>query len=164
MVKIHMNLSGKVIFRLYNAYMKTITNDIDGNGKPEFWIGGQDFESGITRFQCYEAIDDNSYKTVAVIELRYINSFYTNYFQAIDIDGDGKEEIIISMANVILILKFTGVPNNHQYDIYYAKIGEATQPGAEFEPVTLAELNGDSKIDILLPLTVYGPSLCSVIY
>ncbi|MDY0083728.1 MAG: VCBS repeat-containing protein, partial [Ignavibacteriaceae bacterium] len=42
----------------YNAYMITSTDDIDGNGKPEFWIGGQDFNTGISTFWCYEADGD----------------------------------------------------------------------------------------------------------
>jgi hypothetical protein len=145
-------------FSTLNAYMNTSTNDIDGNGKTEFWIGGQDFEQGITKFQCYEAGSDNDYKTVAVIELRYINTIYTNYVQAKDVDGDSREELIISITNVILILKFTGTANDHQYEIYYAKIGEATQPGAKLEPVTLADLDGDKKIDILLPFLGSGPA------
>jgi len=138
-------------FSTYNAYMKTATKDIDSNGKPEFWIGGQDFEEGITRFQCYEANGNNSYEQVAMIELRYINSFIANYIQANDIDNDGKEEFIISIGKLILILKFVGSPNNHQYKIFYAKLDEATQPGADFFPVTIAELTGDEKKDILLP-------------
>jgi hypothetical protein len=138
-------------FSTYNAYMKTVTADIDGNGKPEFWIGGQDFVEGIARLECYEATGDNNYEPVAMIELRYINSLYTNYLQAKDLDGDGKEELIISLANIILILKFTGSPNNHQYEIYYIKIGEATEPTSEFQPLTTADLNGDGKVDILLP-------------
>ncbi len=142
-------------FSTYNAYMKTTTADIDGNGKPEFWVGGQDFVEGITRFECYEATGDNNYEPVAMIELRYINSLYTNYLQAKDLDGDGKEELIISLANIILILKFTGSPNNNQYDIYYVKIGEATEPTAEFQPLTTADLDGDGKIDILLPFDKY---------
>ena len=138
-------------FSIYNAYMKTTTQDIDENGKPEFWIGGQDFQEGITRLECYEATGDNNYEPVAMIELRYINSLYTNFLQTKDLDGDGKEELIISLANIILILKFTGSPNNHQYEIYYVKIGEATEPTAEFQPLTTADLNGDGKVDILLP-------------
>lgn len=138
-------------FSIYNAYMITTTQDIDGNGKSEFWIGGQDFVEGITRLECYEAKGDNNYESVAMIELRYINSLYTNYLQARDLDGDGKEELIISLANVILILKFIGSPNNHQYEIYYIKIGEATEPTAEFLPLTTADLDGDGKVDILLP-------------
>ncbi|MCX8104268.1 MAG: T9SS type A sorting domain-containing protein [Ignavibacterium album] len=148
-------------FSTYNAYMKTKTADIDGNGKPEFWIGGQDFPNGITRLECYEANGDNSYEPVAIIELRYINSLSTFYLQAKDLDGDGKEEIIISIANVILILKFTGSHNNHHYEIYYVKIGEASEPTAEFLPLTNADLDGDGKVDILLPFqkSEYGQAV-----
>lgn len=139
------------IFPTFNAYMKTSTNDIDGNGKPEFWIGGQDFENGITRFQAYESISNNNYQEVAAIELRYINSFYANQIMSKDMDNDGKDELIISIGQVILILKFNGMPNNHSYKIYYAKINELSEPTAIFEPVNLYDLNRDSLNDILLP-------------
>src|SRR5690606_36622578 len=138
-------------FSTFNADMKTTTQDIDENGKTEFWTGGQNFQEGITQLECYDAKGDNNYEPVAMIELRYLNSLYTNYLHATDIDGDGKEELIISLANVILILKFIGSPNNHQYEIYYVKIGEATEPTAEFLPLTTADLDGDGKDDILLP-------------
>jgi hypothetical protein len=131
--------------------MKTFTNDIDGNGKPEFWIGGQNFETGITRFQCYETNGDNSYATVAAIELRYINTLNSAYLQAVDMDGDGKKELVIDIENVILILKFMGLPNKHKYDIYYAKLGEITQSGLGFEPVAIADFDGDKKPDVLIP-------------
>jgi len=137
-------------FSTYNAYMKTNTNDIDGNGKPEFWIGGQDFENGITRFQGYEASDDNFYDQVAMIELRYINTFNANHIQAIDIDSDGNEELIISIARIILILKFDGEPNLHRYKIFYARIGEPAHPVAVMFPVAIADLDGDNKKDILV--------------
>lgn len=141
---------------VYNAYMRAATNDIDGNGKPEFWIGGQDFTEGITRFQCFEAGGDNDYSSVAVIELRYINGLHTAELQAKDIDRDGKEELIITIENVILVLKFVGSPNDHKYEIFYAKLGEQTQPGTWFEPIALADLNGDDKTDILIPFIGYS--------
>jgi hypothetical protein len=144
-------------FPTYNAYMQTATNDIDGNGKPEFWIGGQDFEQGITVYQCYEAVGNNSYETVARIELRYATSFGTSYIQAFDIDNDGKEELVISVGNSILILKFDGSSNNHQYKLWYAKLGEATQPGAQFDPVAIADLDNDGKKDLLIPMERYTP-------
>lgn len=146
-------------FPTYNAYMQTATNDIDDNGKPEFWIGGQDFEQGITIYQCYEAIGINSYETVARIELRYATSFGANYIQAIDIDNDGKEELVISVGNSILILKFVGSPNNHQYKLWYAKFGEATQPGAQFDIVAISDLDNDGKKDLLIPMERYTPSI-----
>ena len=48
----------------YNAYLCAETNDIDGNGKKEIWIGGDAFYSGqgITRITIFEANGDNSYQ------------------------------------------------------------------------------------------------------
>ena len=147
-------------FPTYNAYMKTSTNDIDGNGKPEFWIGGQDFENGISVFVCYEADGNNSYHPVAMIELRYLVSLNANYLQAADVDGDGKDELIISLGEYIIILKFTGRPNYHSYEIFYVKNNEQTQPGNTFRPVTIYDLDGDGKKDILLPMDKYvAPNL-----
>lgn len=43
----------------FNAWMHMPTNDIDENGKPEFWVGGAAFYGSnppITRFTCFEAI------------------------------------------------------------------------------------------------------------
>ncbi|MBL1124019.1 MAG: T9SS C-terminal target domain-containing protein [Ignavibacteriae bacterium] len=147
-------------FSTPNTYMQAATKDLDGNGKPEFWIGGQDFEEGITLYQCYETDRDNSYKVVASIELRYLTSLsFTNLLQAVDIDDDNKEELIISIGNVILIIKFVGSPGNHQYKLWYAKLGEVTQLGAQFYPVSIADLNGDGKRDLLIPMEKYTPSV-----
>ncbi|MCW8806106.1 MAG: T9SS type A sorting domain-containing protein [Ignavibacteriaceae bacterium] len=139
----------------YNAYMVSATNDIDGNGKPEFWIGGQDFNTGISTFWCYEADGDNNYTPVAGIELRYLVTLDIDYIQSSDIDNDDKEELIINLGNYLLILKFNGEPNQHSYEIYYAKIDELSQPGANFMPVSIADLNKDGKKDILLPMDKY---------
>jgi hypothetical protein len=139
----------------YNAYMVSATNDIDGNGKPEFWIGGQDFNTGISTFWCYEADGDNNYTPVAGIELRYLVTLDVDYIQSSDIDNDDKEELIINLGNYLLILKFNGEPNQHSYEIYYAKIDELSQPGANFMPVSIADLNKDGKKDILLQMDKY---------
>ena len=145
----------QISFPYFNAYMQTVTNDIDGNGKSEFWIGGQDFVEGITLYQCYEAIGENTYQIVARIELRYSVSFGANFIQANDIDSDGKEELIISSGNNLFFLKFDGSMGYHHYKLFYAKLGEATQPGAEFYPAAIADLDGDNKKDILIPFRRY---------
>lgn len=139
----------------YNAYMITSTDDIDGNGKPEFWIGGQDHLTGISTFWAYESDGQNNYIPVASIELRYLVSLNTNYLQASDIDNDGKEELIINIGNYLLVIKFTGQPDQHNYEIYYAKIGELTEPTANFQPATVYDLNDDGRKDILIPMDKY---------
>jgi hypothetical protein len=139
----------------YNAYMITRTDDIDGNGKPEFWIGMQDFVDGISRLKCYEAYGNNNYTLIAYIELRYLTSLFMYYLQAADIDSDDNDELIVSIGNVILIMKFDGKPNEHSYNVFYAKMGEATQPGAEFFPVAISDLDGDNQLDLLIPFRKY---------
>lgn len=148
-----------------NSYMLTATKDIDSNGRTEFWIGGQDFVNGISKIWCYESNGNNSFIPVAGIELRYLVSFYAFYLQAADMDNDGKEEIIISIGNYVLILKFTGASNNHSYEIWYAKIEEATQLNADFHPVNPSDLNADNKKDLLLPMEKYiNPSTVVLSY
>jgi len=152
-------------FSTPNAYMNTETNDIDRNGKPEFWIGGQNFVDGISRFQCYEAVGDNSYEQVATIEIRYLVSFDANYIQSADMDNDGVDELVISLGNYVLILKFVGSENEHIYEIYYVKNGEHSQPGSTFYTANIYNINGDYKKDIILPMDIYiSPHLVSFTY
>ncbi|MCZ7608683.1 MAG: hypothetical protein M5U17_00810 [Ignavibacterium sp.] len=138
-------------FVTWNAYMITQTNDIDGNGKPEFWVGGQDFSTGASILQAYESDGNYSYTPVTQIELRYSTSLYMSYLQAVDINDDSTEELVISIGNQIFILKFIGAPNQHDYQVLYAKLCELTQPDADYGPTTIADLDGDGKSDILIP-------------
>jgi hypothetical protein len=111
--------------------------------------------TGISTFWAYEVDGQNNYIPVASIELRYLASLYTNYLQTSDIDNDGKEELIINIGNYLLVLKFTGQPDQHNYEIYYTKIGELTEPTANFQPVTVYDLNNDGRKDILIPMDKY---------
>ena len=146
-----------------NSYMITSTEDIDDNGKPEFWVGGMDFTTGISTFWCYETNGDNSYIPVAGIELRYLVSLFSFHLQAVDMDNDGKEELVINIGNHLLILNFTGKPNQHSYDIFYAKIDEATKPVQFFLPSTIRDFNKDGRKDILLSMAVWPPPYLSYI-
>ena len=141
-----------------NAYIATVTNDIDGNGKKEFWIGGQDLGSDTTKIviKCFEANGDNNYQEKAVIILPFVFSFTVFEMWADDLDGDGTEELLIQFASNILILKFSGLINYHSYKVIYAKFQEGTQPGAIFYAIQIADLNLDGKKDILLPMNNYN--------
>lgn len=149
----------------YNAYMHTKTNDIDGNGKPEFWIGGEDFDHVVSKFYCFESNGDNSYTPVASIEFTDLAPLYTAFLQSADMDNDGKEELIFNLGNKLIILKFVGKPNEHIYEMYYFKSGELTQPliGTYFLPSTIYDFNKDGKKDILLSMDIPTPPAISYI-
>lgn len=110
----------------YNVYSHFFTNDIDRNGKCEFWVGGCAFYDDFpkTLFVCYEADGDNSYNVVNKI---WINgTFPVDAFNAFttDIDGDSIEEIGMCLGDNFIILKFTGSPEYHSYELYFVKQNE----------------------------------------
>ncbi len=115
------------------SYVHTWSHDIDKNGKPEFWELGDAYYNGIgtTRITIFETDGDNSYEAVAKIDLIGVMSFYAGTMQAIDVDGDGTDEIAICIDDFFLILKFNGSRNHQSYELYYIKQNEE-YPSGEF--------------------------------
>lgn len=140
----------------YHAYIHTWTNDIDGNGKPEFWVLADAYYSGIgtTRITIFETNGDNSYQAVGRIDLVGVFSFYAGTMQAIDIDHDGTEEVAICIDGNFLILKFVGNANHQIYQLYYIKKEEEYSPGEwiTYFGATMNDLLGDGKNEILISL------------
>ena len=106
-----------------HAYIHTSSDDIDKNGKPEFWVLADAYYNGIgtTRLTIFEANEDNSYHTVGRVDLVGVFSFYAGTMQAVDIDNDRTEEIAVCIDDNFLILKFNGSRNHHTYELYYIK-------------------------------------------
>lgn len=115
----HYEISWQGNSGVYNSEINFQTNDIDGNKKPEFWIGGQSFLEGFNRLVCYEMDEDNSFHPIAEIEFPGALSLITPRGQGNDVDDDGKDEIYLQIGKTIIIIKFTGSLENHDYQIYY---------------------------------------------
>lgn len=130
-----------------NSYINFKTNDIDGNGKPEFWIGGEDFGLDLTRLICYETNGDNSYIPVAEIEFPYLLSLNPTGGISIDVDNDGLEEIFFGSGNNVVILKFTDKPNDHNYEVYYYHQFEYSVLSAN-----LIKFTGEEYPTLVLPM------------
>lgn len=107
-----------------NAYINFKTNDIDKNGKPEFWVGGQNFAKGLTRIICFETNGDNHYHSVAEIEFPGLLSLNGLRGMSMDVDNDSNAEIFVNVGNTVVLLKFIGMPNNHNYEVYYYHLFE----------------------------------------
>ncbi|MDP4115244.1 MAG: T9SS type A sorting domain-containing protein [Bacteroidota bacterium] len=140
-----------------NAYLHTSTNDIDGNGKKEFWVGGDGFHNGvpITRLTCFEADDVQKYKAVAKIDIVGIMSTYAFNMFSKDVDNCGKDEICLCLENTFMILKFAGTPNHHSYTMYYVKRNDSPMDSiheSNYFGATMADVDGDSIPEILISL------------
>ncbi|MDO8549609.1 MAG: FG-GAP-like repeat-containing protein, partial [Ignavibacteria bacterium] len=140
----------------YNAYIHTWTNDIDGNGKPEFWVLADAFFSGtgVTRITIFETNGNNNYQIVGRVDLVGVFSFYAGTTQAVDIDKDGIEEVAICIDGNFLILKFNGSENHHTYEVYYIKQNEIAASGGNsvYFGATVYDLLMSGEINLLISM------------
>ena len=139
-----------------NAYIHTCTNDIDKNGKPEFWVLADTYYNGIgtTRITIFETNVDNSYQAVGRIDLVGIFSFYAGNMQAVDIDNVDTEEIAVCIDENFLILKFNGSKDHQTYEVYYIKQNELNT-GEEYQVyvgATMYDLRNTGKYEILISM------------
>lgn len=155
-----------------NAYLYAVTNDVDGNGKPEVWIGGDAFYNGvgITRITIFEANESNSYQAVGKIDFIGVFSFYASNMQVFDVDKDGREEVMMCIEQHVIILKFNGSQNHHTYEVFYIKRNDLAFSGRNsvFYGATMYDVTGDGKEDIVIHLddiiTNVGMRLFTFIY
>jgi hypothetical protein len=70
--------------------------------------------------------------------------------QAIDIDGDGVEEVAICIDQNFLILKFNGNKNHHTYEVYYIKQNElaTNEVGSNYYGAIMYDLLNDGNFQI----------------
>jgi len=134
----------------YNAYMITSTNDMNGNGKPELWIGGDRSGSGTTIF-CYESTGDNEYENVYKVRLPGAFSFYDYGVVDTDIDLDGIDELMIWTGGKIFILKNVGPES---YEIIYAhKNNGGGEPVYQLHfSATSKDVSGDGYPELLISM------------
>ncbi len=139
-----------------NAYIHTWTNDMDKNGKPEFWVLADAYYNGIgtTRITIFETNGDNSYYAVGRVDLVGVFSFYAGTMQAVDIDNDGTEEIAVCIDGNFIILKFNGSQNYQTYEVYYIKQNELANDtvGSNYYGAVIADLLNDGKKEILISM------------
>lgn len=141
----------------YNAYLHISTNDIDSNGKNEFWVGGDAFYSGvpITRLTCFESDKELIYKPVARIDIVGIFSSVASNMFALDVDKCGKEELCLCLSNYFMIFKFTGTPNHHYYQVYYFRKNDMPQDehnASDYYGAVMSDVDNDGENEIIISL------------
>jgi hypothetical protein len=136
----------------FNVYIHFYTNDIDGNGKKELWVGGDAFYGDIakTRLTCLEAIGNNHYEAKHVIDIVNRASFDAYNGFAVDIDKDGTEEIGLCLDMTFMILKFNGNVNKWGFDPFYLKLNDFEQSQGIYFGALMYDANNDGFEELFI--------------
>ncbi|HFD32636.1 MAG TPA: T9SS type A sorting domain-containing protein [Gammaproteobacteria bacterium] len=128
-----------------NAYLTVATNDIDSNGKTEFFVGGSSYFNGIggTRFYWFEADGDNSYTKVRSFFILGVDPLSWDEIHTFDVNNDGKDDILINYTYSVVILTWNN--ETQEFEIYYLSHWDHPVEG-----VTMYDLNNNSKLDFFI--------------
>jgi hypothetical protein len=89
-----------------NAYLNCTTNDIDGNGKIEFFIGGTGYYNDMPGCPVYwfEAIGDNQYEKKYSFFLQGVGGLGITELYNYDINADGIDDLVFCFSYSVVIL------------------------------------------------------------
>jgi len=101
-----------------NAYLTCATNDIDQNGRPEFFVGGSAYYYGIpaSRVYWFEADGNNHYRKRWSIFLLGTDVLGNTVLYNHDVDKDKKDELVFCFSYVVVILKWNRAG---YFDLFY---------------------------------------------
>lgn len=136
----------------YNAFLTVMTDDMDGNGKPEIWIGG-DFSSsiygGITRLFAFEASAPGIYEQVYQIDIRGLFSAIYGKLRYTDLDGDGMKDLFLTNANLAFGFKYDGIGNYYMDFVKSMPVLDSIYVYQSLDRVDIADLDGDGIVEII---------------
>lgn len=132
-----------------HAYWQIFTNDIDGNGKPEFWVSSTTYYglTDVTRYTCFEYTGDNEYAEKYRIDFVGVFPLYAMNGFAVDVDKDGAEELVFCIGNYVFIIQYKGSVENPVYEIFYMTRNNI--PGGFFG-VTMYDLDYNGYEELLI--------------
>jgi hypothetical protein len=135
-----------------NAYLTVFTEDMNGNGKPEIWIGG-DFASsiygGVTRLYAFEASAPGEYEQVYQIDIRGLFSAIIGRLRSFDFDGDGKKELFVTNGNLSFGFKYNENGNYYMDFVIPAPTLDSIYTTQNLERIDIADLDGNGVMEIV---------------
>ena len=130
-----------------NAFLSTFTEDMDGNGKPEVWVGGD--YAGMTRLFTYESSSPGDYEQVYQIDIIGLSALFYGKLKYVDLDFDGEKELYLQNANL-----FFGFKNDKNGNYYMDFTNLIPVPNSIYvsqilDRVDVADLDGDGVMEII---------------
>ncbi|HFE64603.1 MAG TPA: T9SS type A sorting domain-containing protein [Caldithrix sp.] len=136
-----------------NAYLTTETNDIDSNGKKEFFVGGSSYLNGYggNRFYWFEADANDHYQKVRSIFLPGTNILGVSELYNYDVNNDGKDELVFSFEIGLVILAWN--PGGY-FEVLYLDWWENLNQ--KIDSITAYDLFNTGKLDIFISVLDIG--------
>ncbi len=134
-----------------NAYLNTSTNDIDGNGKPEFFIGGSSYYNGIpaSRIYWFEASGNNSYQKIRSIFLLGTDVLGTTELYAYDVNRDGIQDLVFSFSSSVVMLVWNNT--TQRFEVYYYDYWENLNQ--EIQSLTMYDVFNSGLLNLFVSVT-----------
>ncbi len=131
-----------------NAYLTGETNDIDGNGKSEFFMGGSSYWNGVASSLVYwiEGDGNNNYRKVRTFFLRGTDVLGLTRLFVHDVDADGQDDLVFSFEFVTVILIWNR--QNEKFDIYYVNFWDNWNQ--KIESVNVFDVFNAGKPDLFI--------------
>ncbi len=100
----------------HNASYHHAPGDLDGDGLPEAYLGG---DYGIyDRITVLESCGNDCNRATLLFDIMRGYSLYSRKISSGDVDGDGHKELVLDIGGLVLVFKATG---NNRYEIFWAK-------------------------------------------
>ncbi|MFO7525382.1 MAG: FG-GAP-like repeat-containing protein [Ignavibacteriaceae bacterium] len=133
-----------------NVFLQLFTNDLDGNGKPELWIGGDGYINGVGSqiLYIYESDTDDKYSIVYSIAIIGGSTWFSSNMVSVDIDNDGTDEVLLCIDQHLLIFK----NNKDGYELYYIKRSELFNQNSRYLSATASDFDGDKYPEIVISM------------
>ncbi|MBN2425025.1 MAG: T9SS type A sorting domain-containing protein [Calditrichaceae bacterium] len=102
-----------------NAYLNCTTNDIDHNGKIEFFIGASSYwsDESATRVCWFEADGDNNYVIEREVFLKGTGVLGTTEMYNYDVNADGVDDLVFAFEHYVVILVWNN--SRQQFELFY---------------------------------------------
>jgi hypothetical protein len=130
-----------------NAYLVCATNDIDRNGKTEFFVGGSSYYNGIggTKVYWFEADGDNNYIKKYTFFLAGTGVLGTTEIFNLDANMDGIDDLVFCFDATIVILKWN---QDGYFELIYLDWEENWD--SIINSVTLYDIYNSGKPDLIV--------------
>ena len=120
------------------------TNDIDGDGKPEFYVAYENVPRGKMYLYMWEMVGDDNYSRTLVDSVSFSGTDWGRISECGDIDGDGVDECIWTTPNVIKVYKAFG--DNDLQEVWHWNNDHG---GFRSLVSTVYDINGDGYNELI---------------